>query len=324
MQTKKVGYFVCLVLVMLVIMTACKPNERVEEPQPQETIGESTPTPAPAKDYPVEVSLGEEMVTIVEKPKKIVALTPDLAEAILDMGLEKLLVGVGEGCEEFKGLETIEFCGNPLVADLDKIRELQPDLVLTSSPMRPEQMEPLFEMNAQVLTFPQAETFDAIHARIEALNKILYGETLGTQKGASAVREYTEKLEDVTKPAQSYLTTVGTKVKAVYIGALPYTLATGDTFEGQMLEQIGLENLAASGTAWVYHPTEEEPLNPDIIFYDGSIPAEEILQSDAYKNSSAVAYQQVYPIDFTKIRRKNLSMIEELQSMASKAYPNAY
>ncbi len=91
---------------------------------------------------------------------------------------------------------------------------------------------------------------------------------------------------------------VASKKKVVYLAQPDYTMATGETLEGELLDQMGFDNLGELGSRWSYPEVESEELVPDIIFYDSQLDPEQIIQSPVYSQSPAVLSQQLIPVDF--------------------------
>jgi len=64
-------------------------------------------------------------------PHRIVSLVPSLTETVIDLGCRDSLVGITRYCLEIDGTDGIAVIGGVMDPDIDKIRELEPDLVLT-------------------------------------------------------------------------------------------------------------------------------------------------------------------------------------------------
>ena len=101
-------------------------------------------------------------------------------------------------------------------------------------------------------------------------------------------------------------------------------MATGETLEGELLDQMGFYNLGELGSRWSYPEVESEELVPDSIFYDSQLDPEQICQSPVYSQSPAVLSQQLIPVDFSAVRLRGLPMIDQLARMAQTGYPQAY
>ena len=130
-------------------------------------------------------------------------------------------------------------------------------------------------------------------------------------------------MDAAISPAAEYVR-VSSKKQVIYLADLPLTMATGETFEGQLLNQMGFVNLGELGSRWKYPEVELDALQPEIIFYDNTLSPEQIIESETYAQTPAVQSEQLYAVDFAAIRLKGLPMISELAKMAQAAYPQAY
>ena len=70
-------------------------------------------------------------ITLNSKPQRIISLVPSLTELLVDLGLEKKLVGITQFCKHpyhLKSTKTI--VGGTKKVDFEKIKSLQPDFIL--------------------------------------------------------------------------------------------------------------------------------------------------------------------------------------------------
>lgn len=58
-------------------------------------------------------------------------------------------------------------------------------------------------------------------------------------------------------------------ISTVYVAGDLLQIATGDSFEGYILELLGTQNWGADYTNYSYPQEKEVDLNPDVIFYNG-------------------------------------------------------
>ena len=89
------------------------------------STGSSQPAPA-QQEYPITVN----DVEIKEAPTSVVTLSPSLADVMTALKYETLLTGRSEDCtaEDLASLPTVGTAKN---LDMDKLKELKPQLVLT-------------------------------------------------------------------------------------------------------------------------------------------------------------------------------------------------
>ena len=188
--------------------------------------------------------------------------------------------------------------------------------------MRQSSIEQLEQAGIQVICFDYPDSIDSIKERYRTLFSLCYG-LEGTQKAEAFLNEYQQRLDTAIQPASEYVR-VASKKKVVYLAQPDYTMATGETLEGELLDQMGFDNLGELGSRWSYPEVESEELVPDIIFYDSQLDPEQIIQSPVYSQSPAVLSQQLIPVDFSAMRLRGLPMIDQLAQMAQSGYPQAY
>ena len=283
-----------------------------------EYLSEQTQT----ESFPVRLEIGEEKHIIQSKPRRLAVLSADLIQALEDIGAASLVCAVSNDAPANISVSGAKACGTVLDPDLSQIAASKPDWVLVSSPMRQSQKEELSQQGIEVITFTHPDSIDQIKERYRQLFTLCYG-LEGTTRADQFLADYDQKLNDAIGPAMEYTRVSGEK-KAVYLAQLDYTMATGETFEGQMLDSMGLKNIGDLGSHWNYPEIEKDELTPDILFYDSTIDPEQIKQSEVYKDCPAVTSDQLVAVDFSAMRLRGLPMIEELAKMARAAYPQAY
>ena len=303
-------------LVMVLSFGACSSPESQDS---GEYLSELTQT----ESFPVRLELSDNSYLISTRPRRLTVLSADLVQALGDMGAASLISGVCDDAPQDVAVSGAKSCGTSLDPDLDQIIASKPDWVITSSPLRQSQVDALKEQQIEVITFSQPQTLEEIYDRYRQLFTLCYG-LEGTSKSTEFLNDFQARLETAINPAAEYAKLSGSKT-AVYLAQLDLTMATGETFEGQLLDAMGLQNLGELGSRWNYPEVEAEFLDPQILFYDSNtISLEEIEQSEIYGNCTAVQSGNVFAVDFSAIRLRGLPMISALEAMAQQAYPQAY
>ena len=298
-------------------LCACRLKSNQEQPSVQ-NHSELTQT----ESFPVKLELEETRHIISSRPRRLAVLSADLVQALEDIGAASLICGVSSDAPKDASTSGAKVCGTALAPELEQLIAAKPDWVLVSSQMRESQIASLEEQGITVLTFSRPKTLDEIQARYRQLFTLCYGLD-GSAKATTFLTSYQSKLSDAIQPAADYAKLTGRK-SAVYLAQLDYTMATGEVFEGKLLDQMGLNNLGELGSRWNYPEIEKDELKPDILFYDKTLTAEQIADSEVYAQSPAVQNGRLYEVDFSAIRLQGLPMIEELGRMARAAYPQAY
>ncbi len=274
------------------------------------------------ESFPVKLEIAQNSYIIPSKPHRLVVLSADLIQALEDIGVASLICGVSDNAPSGVSVSGAKVCGTALNADCQQIITEKPDWVLVSSQMRQNQMDELAEQGIGVITFSRPQNINEIKTRYRQLFTLCYGSE-GTARADEFLTNYQQKLDNAISPASGYAKLANRK-SVVYLAQPDYTMATGESFEGQMLDMIGLYNLGELGSRWKYPEVETEVLTPEIIFYDQNLPQEQIFESEIYAQSPAALSGQLYPIDFTAVRMQGLPMIDELAKIAKAAYPQAY
>ena len=133
---------------------------------------------------------------------------------------------------------------------------------------------------------------------------------MGRTAGRNHGEGYWEELEGMIREGAS-----GGGQKAILLRQMGYGMATGDTFEGKLLEELGYVNDAAAYTGWLYDRANVAALEPDVIFADLSITVDQVKQSAIYSPVAAVKNNKVMNVDFTVFERQSPRMFETLREM---------
>lgn len=274
------------------------------------------------ESFPVRLEIEEEDYLVSSKPRSFAVLSADLAQALEDMGVANTIGTLCSDAPAGVSSSGASNCGTALDPDIEAITSARPDWVLVSSQMRQSSLTQLEEAGFQVITFSQPQTLEELKTRYQQLFTLCYGSD-GASRAQQFWDQYQQSLDAAISPAAEYVR-VATPKKAILLARLPLTMATGETFEGQLLSQMGLLNLGELGSRWKYPQVEQEALQPEIIFYDSSIDPQQIIDSEIYADTPAVRSGALYPVDLSAIRLKGLPMIEQLRNMAQQAYPQAY
>ena len=191
-------YLICLMLLSLLVACTSAPTEEPESP-----VGVPT--------FPLEMTDQAGRVVRIEKiPEKIISLAPSNTEIVYALGLEDRLVGVTEYCDYPEAAKEKPQVGGFSTVDIEKVVEIQPDLILATNIHKDEVTPQLKRLGLTVLTL-DPKTVDEI---LEAIN--LIGRFTGKTKAASqlttemenrikAVTDKTLALPEAQRPAVFYI-----------------------------------------------------------------------------------------------------------------------
>lgn len=223
------------------------------------------------------------MITLGKTPKRIVSIVPSQTELLFDLGLRDEVVGITKFCihpEEM--FRTKPRVGGTKKLDLEKIRALQPDLIIgNKEENQREQVEELMK------EFPV--WMSDIYTLGDSLGMIRsVGELTNTQQRASEIintiqKAFDQLKNDLSSPLRacpegpkesgaggevSPLRTSNSKLKVAYfIWKDPYMIAGSNTFIDHLLHVCGFKNAFRD---IVRYPTVTEDnicnASPDLIF----------------------------------------------------------
>jgi iron complex transport system substrate-binding protein len=148
-------YLTVFTVLALLFASGCgNGDEQVEPELPVEEIAVSEPS----GEIVVTDQDGREVV-FTEIPQKIVSLSPSNTEVIFALGLEDRLVGVTEYCNyPLEALEK-EIVGGFSTPNIERIMELQPDLIIAST-IHAEEIPRMEELGMNVLVIESSTLID--------------------------------------------------------------------------------------------------------------------------------------------------------------------
>lgn len=318
LATKSMISLLLCLCVTSALFVGCSSKEKTTATDQQlQNYSELTET----ESFPVKLKLDKEYI-IQSKPRRLAVLSADLVQALEDIGAANLISSVSNDAPATASTSGAKQCGSVLDPNLEQIIANKTDWVLVSSQMRRSQIEQLKQEGIGVITFSRPADINEIKLRYRQLFSLCYG-LEGATKSEEFLNAYQSKLDEIIQPAADYAK-LGQRKSVIYLAKPDYTLATGETFEGKLMYQMGMHNIGELGSRWNYPELERKALTPEVIFYDKLLPIEAITESEIYKDSPAVQSEQLIPIDFSAVRLQGMPMLEELSKMATAVYPQAY
>lgn len=265
-------------------------------------------------NYPVEVC----GITLESAPKRVVVLSPSLAEIISDMGFSDTLVGRSKECDYPETVSQLTATGSVLLPDIDEITKLKPDLLLVQT-QPSDSISKLFkEKNIPVIVVPAARRFEELQTVYTNIGKIFSGDKTGLSKGIAHMKALSDALKSITEATAPF--SAEKPVVAVYITDSFGHAATGDTVLHYLITSAGAVNAAGSGKEWI---ADKDMLSKaDVVFCPDQL-TENIKVMANLANSPAIKNGRVYGIQAAAMERQSQRMIDAVKVMAQKMYPDA-
>ena len=321
----------CLALSLL----SCSSNR--ENDENSSSASQSAPDQEPIQDekpeFPVEVN----GTIVASRPVGVVSLSPAITDKIFDLKLEERLVGVSDLPEgEYPGYS---LCGTDVLPDIEKIGLLKAHLVVSETALPNEYVDALLAMNIDVVVIPHAESLQELWDSYIALCRMFEGEYAGRQMGEEFVGAVSNWLNEVRTEVASL--NVPPK-PALYLRHVPPDLpdaisnnsiiaATRDTLEHDLMEIIGVENIAANYEGWEYPLAEAQGdgradfVALQVMYFDNiTVSMKQHLEKSAFfRGLNATLKDAFYEVDYMLMERQSMKTFEELLHMAEYTWPDA-
>lgn len=194
-------------------------------------------------------------VEVCFPPKRIISVVPSQTELLFDLGLSDEVVGITKFCvHPDSWYRTKERVGGTKKLNIEKIRELKPDLIIANK-----------EENDKSQIETLAKEFPVWISNIQSIPQSLQmiqvvGQLTGTETKANAlvdeiVQGFTN-LNKATKP----------KRVAYFIWYNPWMSIGGDTFINDVIKAIGWQNVLAGKQRYPAISLDElKKYNPELV-----------------------------------------------------------
>lgn len=197
------------------------------------------------------------LVQFDHTPKRIVSLLPSITESVCMLGQCDRLVGVDSFSNYPLSVLDLRTLGSGLQPNIEKILALKPDLVLMG--MSPRAAEHLKSLGLNVFSL-EAKKFQDIQRVLEKLAIIL---NVPQAQAKNLWRAIHEEVDAIARA----LPVVDPKLKVYFeVSSAPYA-AGPDSFIGETLERLGVENIipVRLGAFPKINPELVVRSNPDVI-----------------------------------------------------------
>ncbi len=199
----------------------------------------------------------QRQVTVLHPPRRIISLVPSQTELLFHLGLDREVVGITKFCvhpqKQFKCKTKI---GGTKTLNLERIRSLQPDLIIGNKEENEQQQ-------IEQLTTEFPVWMSDISNLSQALEMIgLLGELLGKKSEADLL------LNDIGSGFARLAKDKNSESKRVLylIWKNPYMVAGTGTFIDSILQCSGFTNAAKMERYPVLNADEISDISPDVIF----------------------------------------------------------
>lgn len=173
--------------------------------------------------------------TFETSPKRIVSLVPSQTELLYDLGLEDAIVGITKFCvHPFHLKSTKEIVGGTKQVKLDKIKALQPDIIICN---KEENTQEIVESLKAICPVWVTDIYT-----IEDNTKMIqdFGQLFNKRTEAM---KWLDKINFAYQDFQKFISDKESRKVAYFIWANPYMVAGGNTFINELLKLNKFENI---------------------------------------------------------------------------------
>ncbi|MBU5425886.1 cobalamin-binding protein [Tissierella pigra] len=319
------GLALLLSLLLVFSIVGCTSKEKPNEELSLEDIdSQGSEVDEEIVSFPVEIedSFGNK-VTIEKEPTKIVSLAPNNTEVLFALGLGDKVIGVTSYCDYPEEAKTKEVVGDFSGNNLEKIVELNPDLVLIYGAGNEEDNKILKEAGIKVLGF-MPETIDAVMKDIETV-----GKATGKDKEASEfIKSMNNKKNEILDKVKDQ-----EKIKVFYeIWHDPLMTAGKGSYIDELITLSGGENIAqdADGAYPQYDLEQLVERNPEVYLTSADTEdktVESIKSRPGYENISAIENDRIHIFEGNEsniMSRPGPRIIEALELVAKSIHPELF
>ena len=166
---------------------------------------------------------------------KIISLVPSLTELLVDLGLENNIIGITKFCIHPKHLKKYKIIvGGTKQINIDKIKELKPDIILCN---KEENTKEIVDLCLQIAPVHVSEIY-TINDTIQLIK--YYGEIFSKERKA---KEISDKILFIQKGFKNFIKHKKTKKVAYFIWKKPWLVAANNTFIDHLLKLNKFENI---------------------------------------------------------------------------------
>lgn len=173
--------------------------------------------------------------TFEATPKRIISLVPSQTELLVDLGLEESIVGITKFCiHPYYLKSTKKRIGGTKKVNFDKIKELQPDIIIAN---KEENTKEIVEELSEICPVWVTDIYT-----IEDNNKMIqdFGEIFNKRTNA---QKWIDKINFAHNDFKNFIKDIPLKKAAYFIWANPYMVAGNNNFINELLRINHFKNI---------------------------------------------------------------------------------
>ena len=260
------------------------------------------------KGYPVVFDQTE----ISAPPKRVVALSDNIAFGLSDLGFEEFIVGATERYIN-SGKSGVANISGQYDTQWEVVTALKPDLVISPVKLSESEEQTLSESNIPYIIVPTPENKEGLKNFYYNLSRVF--------KGEEKYAEIADTVLTQTNGELSALNTVNSQnSKSTLVFVEEGFVATPDTLAGELIAEAGIKNAAQPFKNYEMPEEEIKKADPQVIICPKGL-SDGILKTDALKEITAVKSGAVYEVELSPLlygTSGSVSVLKEITNYISK------
>jgi len=242
--------------------------------------------------------------------RRIVSVSTQITEIICNLGCKDRLVARTDFCDYPPSVKSIQSIGGVSNPSVEKIINLKPDVVITSSMLPKKLFTQIEEAGFPIISFKESNKIEGMYKVISILGTLLEKQ----DRADSIIRDCKQRLNKITeicKDIQQGKHVVKPKVYYVVgYGASGDFSAGKDTYIDEMFYLAGADNIAQNSLNWTFTKEQLFKNEPDYIFIRKS-DLENFCKTSPYNQLKAVKNNRVIGIEGMDSQTpRSISLIE--------------
>lgn len=200
------------------------------------------------------------LITLDKPPKRIISLVPSQTELLYDLGLEEYIFGLTKFCvHPYHLKQTKTIVGGTKNINIDRIKELKPDIILCN---KEENTKEIVEACEKIASVHVSDIYTLDDA-IELINQ--YGQLLSCRTDAQKI---IQKLQFKISDFKEFTKDIEPKKVAYFIWRNPWMIAANNTFINHILELNKFQNIYVNKERYPEVEIKKIRLegDPDLVF----------------------------------------------------------
>lgn len=267
------------------------------------------------KEFPVTV----QEIEIKEEPLNVVVLSKNLADVLTCIGYDGKLVGRSDQVNQ-QGIEVVPSVGSAQEPDVEKIKELNTDVVFADSTLQQDVKKKIQDEDIYVLTYDVVPTLSQLQTVYSEIGSVLGGNLTGKQAGVDGYNKLVETMKRIKETAYTG-DQINMTFAYVYLdeNGILKTLNEGK-WATTLTNYTGALNVMENSESDEVDEETLELSNPDFLFCDSQETIDYLNQSLVLWDLPALSGATVVELD--SLNLQGYTSLEVLENMVAVIYPD--